>query len=329
VDNGTQVSPFYDPMLAKLIVHAPTRDDALRSLAQVLAQTVVYGIQTNLAYLQYLLTLPEVIDGRIITASLSCVAYKEATLDVLAAGALTTIQDAPGRVGYWDVGVPPSGPFDSRAFGLGNRLLNNLESAAGLEITLSGPTVQFNWDCSFVVTGASLPVLLDEVVMPMWQVCHARAGQVLQLGKLSQEGCRAYLLVAGGIDCPLYLGSRSTFTLGQFGGHAGRQLRAGDVLHLAAPALASEQSLPKTLIPSYGREWQIRVMYGPHGSPEFFTDSDITAFFAASWQVHYNSSRTGIRLIGPKPTWARTDGGEAGLHPSNIHDNAHACDFRP
>ncbi|MGE9266491.1 MAG: carboxyltransferase domain-containing protein, partial [Verrucomicrobiales bacterium] len=72
------------------------------------------------------------------------------------------------------------------------------------------------------------------------------------------------------------------------------------------------------------REWTIGVLYGPHGAPEFFTEEDIAAFFAADWEVHFNSARTGVRLIGPKPQWARSDGGEAGLHPSNIHDNAYA-----
>ena len=77
-------------------------------------------------------------------------------------------------------------------------------------------------------------------------------------------------------------------------------------------------------MPSYDHDWQIAVHYGPHGAPDFFTDEDISIFFSTDWQVHFNSSRTGVRLIGPKPTWARRDGGEAGLHPSNIHDNAYA-----
>ena len=71
-------------------------------------------------------------------------------------------------------------------------------------------------------------------------------------------------------------------------------------------------------------EWKIAVLYGPHGAPDFFLDEDIDTFFATQWEVHYNSARTGVRLIGPKPKWARTDGGEAGLHPSNLHDNAYA-----
>jgi urea carboxylase len=172
---------------------------------------------------------------------------------------------------------------------------------------------------------------------------------VLKLGAIKDTGCRSYLAV-GGFDVPDYLGSKSTFTLGQFGGHAGRTLRVGDVLHLNSPlpqagegsgeresvgakrsqrTLAGEglgvrEALSDALPLAYTHTWQIGVLYGPHGAPDFFTDADIEMFFATDWEVHYNSSRTGVRLIGPKPEWARRDGGEAGLHPSNIHDNAYA-----
>ena len=321
---GCEVSPFYDPMLAKVIVHADSREQALACLTQTLQQTSLYGIETNLNWLQYLLTLPEVQEGRVITATLGKVNWQPTTLDVLTGGTMTTIQDAPGRSGYWHVGVPPSGPFDSRAFILGNQLLGNEARAAGLEITLRGPTLRFNQPCAFVLTGAEIAAKLDDEPLSTGVVINANAGQTLTLGDITGAGCRSYLLLAGGLNCPEYLGSRSTFTLGKFGGHAGRALRAGDVLHLAAPEHRPAASLTEQDYPQLSNSWQIRVVYGPHGAPEFFTEQDIQAFFAARWQVHYNSSRTGIRLIGPKPTWARSDGGEAGMHPSNIHDNAYA-----
>jgi urea carboxylase len=144
------------------------------------------------------------------------------------------------------------------------------------------------------------------------------------MGKAARAGARSYLLIKGGIHCPDYLASKSTFTLGQFGGHAGRLLRPGDVIKIQATNIDQHQSLAPDLVPPIKNEWQIHVIYGPHGAPDFFTDDDIDAFFNANWEVHYNSSRTGIRLIGPKPQWARSDGGEAGMHPSNIHDNAYA-----
>jgi urea carboxylase len=133
------------------------------------------------------------------------------------------------------------------------------------------------------------------------------------------------LAVQGGFDVPDYLGSKSTFTLGQFGGHGGRSLRLGDVLHLRQQLGEYQaKSTPQSFQPHYNNVWEIGVLYGPHGAPDFFTEADIALFFSTEYEVHYNSNTTGIRLIGPKPEWARKDGGEAGLHPSNIHDNAYA-----
>ncbi|MGL5284597.1 MAG: carboxyltransferase domain-containing protein, partial [Aeromonas sp.] len=203
--------------------------------------------------------------------------------------------------------------------------LGNAPECAGLEITLAGPTLRFNVARHIVITGAAIDARLDGQPLPLWQVVMAPANATLTLGKVSGAGARSYLLLAGGIDCPTYLGSRATFTLGQFGGHAGRALQAGDVLHLPPASSASASAtLPDALIPTIGQQWTLRVIYGPHGAPDFFTEADIDTLFASDYEVHYNSSRTGVRLIGPKPSWARRDGGEAGLHPSNLHDNAYA-----
>ena len=131
------------------------------------------------------------------------------------------------------------------------------------------------------------------------------------------------MLLAGGVDVPEHLGSRATFTLGGFGGHAGRALRPGDVLRLgvgAGPADRRRHAVPEDERPAFDGHWDIDVFEGPHADPEFLTPAGAAAFATATWTVHYNSARTGVRLVGPKPDWARTDGGEAGLHPSNIHD---------
>jgi len=329
LDSGIEVSPYFDPMLAKVIFHAPERTAALKGVAAALDETELYGIVSNRDYLRALLNDPLLKEGLITTRYLNDFTWEPRRIDVLQAGTQTTIQDYPGRSGYWDVGVPPSGPFDNYSFRLVNRLLGNDDDAAGLEITLQGPSLQFSEATDVVIGGAEIPATLlggsagqDGKTLSPWQVIHIEAGQTLQLGRIS-AGARAYLAVAGGVQCPEYLGSRSTFTLGQFGGHSGRALRVGDVLGLN-DAVAAPQNLPDQLKPEIGHEWNLRVIYGPHGAPDFFTDPDIEAFFAASWEVHYNSSRTGVRLIGPKPTWARDSGGEAGMHPSNIHDNAYA-----
>mgnify|MGYP006196249221 FL=1 len=244
---------------------------------------------------------------------------------MLAPGTMTTIQDYPGRRGYWDVGVPPSGPFDDVAFRIGNHLLGNAESAAGLEITFNGPTLKFNCVQRLVLTGARMEATLDGKAVEFYETFSVEPGQVLKLGKISNAGARAYCLFGGGLACENYLGSKATFTLGQFGGVTGGALRTGDVLNFCAAAEKhTPVTLPKSLQPNYSNHWTLRVIYGPHGAPDFFTTEDIEMFFASDWRVHYNSSRTGIRLIGPKPKWARSDGGEAGMHPSNIHDNAYA-----
>ncbi len=166
---------------------------------------------------------------------------------------------------------------------------------------------------------------LDGAEVPWLTPLAVAAGQTLTLGRTTDTGQRAYLAVRGGIAAPLYLGSRATFTLGRFGGHATGALRTGDVLHLAhaegTPPLA--EPLATELRPVLAHRWELGVLYGPHGAPDYFTSDDIATLLASEYEVHFNSARTGVRLIGPKPTWARTDGGEAGLHPSNIHDNAY------
>jgi urea carboxylase len=215
--------------------------------------------------------------------------------------------------------------MDSRALRLANTLLGNDASAAGLEITMTGPTLRFNTDAVVAITGAVLPITLDDQPVPMNTAVLVPAGATLRLGTVRGAGARAYLSVRGGFDVATYLGSRSTFTLGQFGGHGGRALRAGDVLHLYPLAdRSSGMSLPAALAAALPAVRLLRVIYGPHGAPEYFTPDYVKRFFATDWEVHFNSSRTGVRLIGPKPEWARPDGGEAGLHPSNIHDNPYA-----
>ncbi|MCR6632793.1 MAG: urea carboxylase [Magnetospirillum sp.] len=325
VESGSEVSPFYDPMIAKIIVTGADRAEALAKMREVLAQTRVAGIETNLAYLRALVGSPVFVAGQVTTRTLESFAYAPRSVEVLVAGTQTTIQDYPGRVGYWDVGVPPSGPMDHLSFRLANRAVGNPADTAALEITVSGPTLKFNVGGVVCLAGAAMAATLDGKPMEFGRPQEVQAGQVLAVGPVTGAGCRAYLAVRGGFDVPDYLGSKSTFTLGKFGGHAGRALMVGDVLHLGRPVEGvAPRAIPAAIAPAIDHRWEIGVLYGPHGAPDFFTEEDIDAFFAAEWEVHYNSNRTGVRLIGPKPKWARTDGGEAGLHPSNIHDNAYA-----
>jgi len=325
VEAGCEIPPYFDPMIAKLIAWAPSRDEARAALDSALAGTLLYGVESNRDYLRQILADTPFASGNPWTRCLEGLAYRAETFEVLSAGTQTTVQDYPGRLGYWAVGVPPSGPMDDRALRLGNRLLGNPEGAAGLEITMSGPILRFNADAVVAVTGADIPVALDGAAQPMNTALFVPAGATLSLGTIAGAGARSYLAVRGGLLVPDYLGSKSTFTLGQFGGHGGRALRAGDVLHLAPLADASAgAALDAELCAPLPAVRTLRVIYGPHGAPEYFTPAYIDRFLATDWEVHFNSSRTGVRLIGPKPEWVRDSGGEAGLHPSNIHDNPYA-----
>ncbi|RRV42455.1 urea carboxylase [Pseudomonas sp. o96-267] len=325
VEAGCEIPPYFDPMIAKLITWQPTREQASAALDKALGDSVLYGVECNRDYLRQILADAPFASGSPWTRCLENLVYQATTFEVLSAGTQTSVQDFPGRLGYWAVGVPPSGPMDSRALRLGNRLLGNEEGAAALEITMSGPLLRFNTDAVIAVTGAEIPLSIDRVEQPMNTALLIKAGSTLALGTIAGSGARSYLNIRGGIQVPDYLGSKSTFTLGQFGGHGGRALRAGDVLHLLPLTDTSSGSkLPAELYPPLPAVRELRVIYGPHGAPEYFTPGYVDSFLATDWEVHFNSSRTGVRLIGPKPEWVRDSGGEAGLHPSNIHDNPYA-----
>jgi urea carboxylase len=320
--SGSMVSAWYDPMLAKLIVHAPTREEAVAAAQVAIDRSRIDGIETNVRWLRDVVRSPAFTSGEVSTRVLDAIAYHPCSIRVVSGGTATTVQDWPGRQKLWGVGVPPSGPMDDQSFRLGNRLLGNPEGTEGLEATVTGPTLSFVSAVRVCLMGADFGATLDGVPVSRGVPIDIAAGQTLALGRASTGGLRGYILFAGGLDIAPYLGSRSTFELGQFGGHAARRLLAGDTLHLAGEA--TKAALPAVDLPEIGTDWTLRVLYGPHGAPDFFTGEDVETFLGAEWKVHYNSNRTGVRLIGPKPRWARSDGGEAGLHPSNIHDNPYA-----
>ncbi|ODV83307.1 hypothetical protein CANARDRAFT_30083 [[Candida] arabinofermentans NRRL YB-2248] len=329
VKTGTVISAEYDPTLAKIIVHGKDRADALNKLRQALNETVVYGCITNIDYLRAIVNSQMFETAKVATKVLDSFDYKANAFEITSPGAYTTVQDYPGRTCLWRVGVPPSGPMDAYSFRLANRIVGNHYKAPAIEITLNGPSILFHHETVIGVTGGVVPITVNGESKNMYEPIEIKRGDKLVIGKLT-SGCRSYLAIRGGIDVTEYLGSRSTFALGTMGGYNGRVLKLGDVLFLGQPGLkactlpapvSEPQPIPKALIPSIAaKEWEVGVTCGPHGSPDFFQKESVLEFFASQWKVHYNSNRFGVRLIGPKPKWARPDGGEAGLHPSNAHD---------
>lgn len=323
IEDGCNVSSFYDPLLAKLISYSSSREENLLKLQNVLKSSKIYGIESNLSYLETIIKEDFFKNCSFYTKVLEKLEYKPFKVDILKSGTLTSIQDYPAREGYWAVGIPPSGAMDNLTPRVLNKLLNNDEKSSFIEMTFIGATFKFRNQTTIAFGGADMQVTLNGNSVEMFKAIKVNENDILEFKKVVGNGNRTYLAIKGGFDVATYLGSASTFTLGEFGGHGGRALKAGDVLNYFE---IDDEVINQPIVSKVElvNEWEIGVVYGPHGSPDFFTSTDIKEFFATSWEVHFNSSRTGVRLIGPIPKWARNDGGEAGLHPSNIHDNAYA-----
>lgn len=336
IRKGIEITSLFDPMLAKIIVHAKTRGAAIEKMQEALSDLRVYGVSTNQSYIESLLLTAKYRNAQLFTHMLDDFHPAQAAIEVLDGGVQTTVQDYPGMVGFWSVGVPPCGPMDSFSFRLGNAILGNGEKAAGLELTMRGGSYKFRAPCWFCITGANMQATLDGAPVPRYTAILARQSSILKFSG-AQNGMRAYLLVKGGFDMPLTLGSRSTFIDGKFGGLNGRALRTGDVLALFETAhnaptgpeanAASVQAgfgISAEAIPRFTHEWTIGVTVGPLSDDEFLLPEFFDTLTSSTYTVNYDSARTGVRLNGPAPQWAREDGGEAGLHPSNIHDNPYS-----
>lgn len=248
--------------------------------------------------------------------------------EVLEGGIQTTIQDYPGRQGLLDQGICPAGPMDSLAFRLANVLVGNDPGAAGLEVTAGGLQIRFDSDAVIAVCGANMQPKLNGEPIEVWRSYRVKPGDTLALGFVSGNGFRSYVAVSGGIDVPEYLGSRSTYVPGQIGGLEGRPLAKGDRLAIGQaagdPDTLAGRRVKEGVVPPYTAEWELEAVPGPQASPDYFAPEDYDYFFSHNWKLDRNSNRMGYRLESTKWKWARTTGGIAGGHPSNILDNGYA-----
>jgi antagonist of KipI len=219
-------------------------------------------------------------------------------LDVLDGGLLTTVQDL-GRVGAQQYGVPVSGAMDAWALRSANRLVGNEDGSAALEITMVGPVLRFDGPAMIALAGAHLGAHLDGRPMAPWQSVAAPAGGELSFAG-ARDGMRAYLAIAGGIDVPLVLGSRSTLLKVRLGGFKGRALAAGDRVPIGpcAPVIdRARRRLPGESVPVYGHTHTLRVVMGPQD--DAFTDEGTRTFLSARYTLGSQSDRVGCRLTGP------------------------------
>lgn len=216
--------------------------------------------------------------------------------EVVKPGMLATVQDL-GRWGLQHSGMVVSGAMDAYALQAGNLLVGNARGAAALEMTVRGPELLAKADAIVAVCGADLNAQLDGKPLPLWKSVPVRAGQSLSFGAAAR-GAWVYLCVAGGLDVPLVMGSRSTYLRAGVGGIEGRAIKAGDLLRVLAPnPMAREgRGLAPRDIPEYGTEAEVRAVAGPQD--DAFTQEALEGFFSAPYLVTAQSDRMGYRLRG-------------------------------
>lgn len=219
-------------------------------------------------------------------------------VNILKPGLLTTVQDL-GRRDYRIYGVSVSGAMDPLSFRLGNSLVGNNENDSAIELTMMGPTIKFESRTAFSITGGDLSPKLNGHSIDMWKVIFAEADDELSFGK-HVSGCRSYIAFAGGINVPEIMGSRATFTRGNYGGYKGRALKRGDKLVLNKPKFNINRLKGRRLrtsdIPVFSEDRPIRFILGPH--IERFENKSIEFFSNSTYSLSNASDRMGYRLEG-------------------------------
>lgn len=241
------------------------------------------------------------------------------SVKVLHPGLVTTVQDL-GRPGYFHLGIPIGGAMDRLAMRAANLLVGNEETAAGLEAVFVGPKLEFMQDAVIAVTGAEMPFKVDGEEKPTWTAISVKSGQVLSFDFL-KSGARICLAIAGGINVPQALGSRSTYPIGALGGFKGRAIAEGDVLPIGETNAAAEgRSVPAELRRTPGNPAELRVLPGLYNHR--ITKEAGNNFFKDEWKVAPEADRMGYRFCGGRPLdfVDRVPPFGAGSDPSNVVD---------
>jgi len=213
---------------------------------------------------------------------------------VHAPGAFTTVQDG-GRFGYQKMGMPISGALDAYAFRVANLLVGNAPESAVLEITITGPKLEFISASDIALTGAQMGMTLNDKPVVHWQSLRVQPGDMLEIHQVT-SGCRAYLAIKGGIDVPVVMGSRSTYVGGKLGGFAGRPLQADDIVDgFEVQLLNTPRILPDRWIPEHKREVSLRVIPGPQDD---YFDIGLETLLTTDYMVTPKADRMGYRLQG-------------------------------
>lgn len=246
-------------------------------------------------------------------------------LEVVEPGIFTTIQDL-GRKGYFASGIPPSGAMDRFALRMGNLLVKNPIDEAGIEMTAIGMKARVLKETVIALAGAQFSAKLNGNAIPLWQTIYLKEGDLLSIEK-PRSGWRGYLCIAGGMDVPPVLGSKSTYTLGGLGGIRGRTLKKGDLIPAGIPRSSLDtlkgRKVKESVLPEAGSEKELRVVLGPQD--DHVKGESIEVFLNTPYQVSIRSNRVGYRFEGPQLFFKeRPESRDAGLDPSNIVDDGNA-----
>jgi biotin-dependent carboxylase-like uncharacterized protein len=246
-------------------------------------------------------------------------------IEVIKPGLETSIQDYPGRIGFWAQGFPPSGPMDSWSFRLANLLVGNGADAAGLECQFVGPTLKFKVAAVVAICGADMKPTLDGKAVPLWESFAVEKDGTLAL-TFATVGARAYIAVAGGIDTPPWLGSRSTIHKAGVGGMEGRALKAGQTIPRGKGTGVPGRKVKAQARPpvTTDKVWTVEVVPGPND--DWIDAAGHQRFLSSDWKLSSKSDRTGFRLEGPQWTFtakATDKAPEHGSEPSNIIDQGY------
>jgi len=253
-------------------------------------------------------------------------------LKIINGGMQTLVEDWPGRIGYLDQGISPSGAFDHFAHRAANLIVGNPVTEASLEITAGLFEGEFGIDTVISITGTDMEPSVNGQTVPMWESIRVSKGDKIRFKRFGELGFRAYLGIAGGIDVPTYLGSKSTCIYGSYGGFEGRRLQRGDEVKLIKPTKGLKdlegRKFKRELIPGYSITWDVRVLAGVSSAPDYFTEEGMDWFFSKPRPILKEADRSAYRLqVTPEEmhkTYARENGGVAGNHPTNIMDHAYA-----
>ncbi|KAL7663557.1 Urea carboxylase [[Candida] zeylanoides] len=326
IATGTKISPYFDPLLAKLMVWADSRDLAIEGMIQALTEIKIQGPVTNVDYLLHILLSEQFQHGNTLTSFLDkTFTYKPKLMEFIESGPYTTIQDLPGRVATAG-GVPLSGPVDPLSLQIANAIVGNQPGCEGLEMNLMGPTILFHAAATIAITGSNFEPKVDGKPVPTYTAISIPRGGILSFGSSIDAGSKAYLAILGGFPgVATYLGSKACTPTLSLGGHQGRVILPGDCLDIAPHEKVEKvqlgYSLPQRSKPQLVRPdgpWQIRVISGPHDTPEICSPEGLKELYSFEYKVNLNSNRGATRLDGPGMRFSRQTGGDGGTHPSNI-----------